>query len=327
MRKRSAALTSAVGLMVLMVIAVLSLHAGAAKISWHEIMEALTAFDASDTMHLIVVDMRLPRLLAGMLVGAALAVSGAVMQGMTQNPMADSGLLGLSSGAGFAVSLCMSVLGVNSQLGLLLGSFLGALAGAGMVYLISALVPGHQMSLKLVLSGAMVSTFLSALSQALALKAGKAQSVMFWTLGSLGGITWQQVCTGAPFILAGLVLAFALSRKITLLSVTEEVAKGLGVNILLVKSLGTLAVVLLSGVSFVLAGSITFVGILTAHFCRFLVGADYRKIIPLSALSGAVLLTLSDILAKGFNPPVEYPVGTFIALVGVPVFLFYARRK
>ena len=135
------------------------------------------------------------------------------------------------------------------------------------------------------------------------------------------------MCTGAPFILAGLVLAFALSRKITLLSVTEEVAKGLGVNILLVKSLGTLAVVLLSGVSFVLAGSITFVGILTAHFCRFLVGADYRKIIPLSALSGAVLLTLSDILAKGFNPPVEYPVGTFIALVGVPVFLFYARRK
>lgn len=124
MRKRSAALTSAVGLMVLMVIAVLSLHAGAAKISWHEIMEALTAFDASDTMHLIVVDMRLPRLLAGMLVGAALAVSGAVMQGMTQNPMADSGLLGLSSGAGFSVSLCMSVLGVNSQLGLLLGSFL-----------------------------------------------------------------------------------------------------------------------------------------------------------------------------------------------------------
>lgn len=324
-RKTAAFGLAAAALLVIFLFA--SINTGAAQIGLRGVWDALFAFDPENTMHLLVRDMRLVRALSGAAVGASLAVAGAMMQGMTRNPMADSGLMGLSAGAGFAISLCVSVLGFTRYNLVLLSSFAGALLGAAGVYAISALVPGSETRVKLVLSGAMLSTFLSALSQAIAIQSGKSQSLMFWTLGNLSGISWGQFLAALPFLAAGVLLSLLLSPRVTILSLTDEVAAGLGVRVGAVKALGTLAVVLMAGTSFVLAGNITFVGLLTAHFCRFLAGPDYRRVIPLSALFGGVLVVLADTLAKGIAPPVEYPVGALISLIGVPVFLYYARRK
>lgn len=181
--------------------------------------------------------------------------------------------------------------------------------------------------MKLVLSGAAVSTFLVALSQAIAIGNKMSQNLNFWTMGSVSGNSWSQLKVGGPVIGAGILIAILLSRRISILSMGEEVALGLGVRLQFVKTAGTLVVVLLAGTSVALAGTITFVGMLIPHFARYLVGPDYRLIIPLSAVLGALLLVVADIGAKTLSAPSEIPLGALISLLGVPVFLYFARRQ
>ena len=304
-----------------------SVTKGAAKIPLSTVWDALLRFNAQNTHHLIVVDLRLPRVLASALVGAAFAVAGAVMQGVTRNPMADSGLMGLNAGAGFALSICFAFFPGLSYMRLILFSFLGAALGAGLVNGIASLRRGGATPMRLVLAGAAVSALLAALSQGIALYFDVAQNIMFWTAGGVAGSNWTQIRIMIPWILAALLGAVALSRSISVMSLGEDVARGLGLNTALVKLLCAAVVLMLAGASVAVVGAVGFVGLVIPHLARFLVGMDYRWIIPSSAVMGGLLLVLADLGARMLNPPFETPIGAVIALVGVPFFLYLARRE
>lgn len=326
-RRFIAAAAVMAGLISLAVLIIVSVATGAANIPIQSVIQAFTNFESGNSNHLLVVDLRLPRALAGALVGAGLAVAGALMQGMTRNPLADTGIMGLNSGAGLAVAICLAFIKQITYTQVILASFLGAFLGVAMVYIISSLVPGNNSPMKLVLAGATVSTLLTALSQGIAITSSISQNVTFWTMGSVAGTNWGQLKLIFPVMVAALLGALLISRGVSMLSMGEEVAVGLGAKIGLIKFLGTFFVVLLAGTSVAVAGSISFVGMLIPHFSRFLVGPDYRLIIPVSAILGAVLLSAADLFSRIFIAPAELPLGAVIALLGVPVFLYFARRQ
>ena len=311
---------------------VFSITKGAADIPIKTVWNAVFHFESGETHHLIVRDLRLPRVSASALVGAALAVAGAVMQGITRNPLADSGLMGLNAGAGFALSLCFAFLPELQYRQIIMFSFLGAGMGAALVNGIAfAKAPflrrGGTAPLRLVLAGAAVSALLAALSQGIALYFNVAQNIMFWTVGGVASANWEQIRIMLPWILGALFGAVILSPAISLLSLGEDTAKGLGLNTAAVHILCSLIVLVLAGVSVSALGAVSFVGLVIPHIARFLAGVDYRRLIPFSALLGALLLVLADLGARTLNPPFETPVGAIIALIGVPFFLYLARRQ
>lgn len=318
-------LTAGSGLLILL--AAISITQGAAPIPLGTVWDTFFHFDANNTRHLIVLDVRLPRVLASALVGAAFAVAGAIMQGTTRNPMADSGLLGLNAGAGFALAVCFAFYPTMGYHQVILFSFLGAALGAGMVNGVAALRRGGASPMRLVLAGAAVSALLTALSQGIALYFGVAQNIMFWTVGGAAGTNWEQIWIITPWILFALLAAIALSPSVSLLSLGEEVARGLGLNTGFIHILCSLVVLVLAGASVSVVGAVGFVGLMVPHLARFLVGVDYRWIIPSSAVLGAILVVIADLGARMLNPPFETPIGALIALVGVPFFLILARRQ
>jgi iron complex transport system permease protein len=311
----------------LLLLMIFSITKGAADIPFSTVVEAFKNLDIENSNHLLVRDMRVPRVISAVLVGCALAVSGAIMQGMTRNPLADSGLMGLSSGASLFLAISFAYLRGISYTQIILMSFLGAGLGASLVYVISGLVPGGNNTMKLILSGAAVSTLLSALSQGIAITGKVTQSLTFWTMGTVSGAAWKHIKVAGPVVFIALFIAIAISRNISVLNMGEEVAYGLGLKVKYIKFIGTVLVVLLAGTSVALAGSITFVGMLIPHFSRFIVGSDYRKIIPTSAVFGALLVVAADIGAKAIKPPFEIPIGAIISLLGVPVFLYFASKQ
>jgi iron complex transport system permease protein len=300
---------------------------GAAEIPLSSVWNALFHFNTKDTQHLIVVDLRLPRVLASALVGAAFAVSGAVMQGVTRNPMADSGLMGLNAGASFALSICFAFFPGLSYMRLILFSFMGATIGAGLTYGIASLRRGGATPMRLVLSGAAVSALLVALSQGIALYFDVAQSVMFWTAGGVAGSNWEQIRIMIPWLACAILGAIALSPSISIMSLGKDVAKGLGLNTMLVNFLCAVVVLMLAGTSVTVVGAVGFVGLIVPHLSRFLVGMDYRFIIPSSAVAGSLLVVLADLGARTLNPPFETPIGALIALIGVPFFLYLSSKE
>lgn len=304
-----------------------SITKGAAEIPLSTVWEALFHFDGESTHHLIVIDLRLPRVIASALVGAAFAVAGAIMQGTTRNPIADSGLLGLNAGAGFALSICFAFFQGIGYMQIVLFSFLGAALGAVLVNGIASMRRGGATPMRLVLAGAAVSALLTALSQGIALYFNVAQNIMFWTTGGVAGSNWEQIKIMVPWILAALLGAVVLSRSISLLSLGEDVAKGLGLNTAIINVLCSLIVLVLAGASVSVVGSVGFVGLIIPHLARYLVGVDYRWIIPSSAVLGALLMVAADLGARMLNPPFETPIGVLTALVGVPFFLYLSRKQ
>ncbi len=315
------------GLGLLLVCLVLSLTLGAADIAPGTVFNAL--FHPSGSFdQLIVLTVRLPRVLAGVLVGAALAVAGAVMQGLTRNPLADPGILGIEAGAAFAVVLGVLTFGSPPLSTYALFAALGAGGAAAFVYTLGSLGRGGATPLKLTLAGAVSTAFISSFTTAiLIMDQTTLDQVRFWTAGSLAGRNLPLVGQVAPFILAGLALALLLGRQITTLSFGDDVAAGLGQNTVVTKLLAAAAVVLLAGGAVALAGPIGFVGLVAPHLVRFFIGADYRWILPYSALLGGMLVTLADIGARLVIRPQELPVGVMMALVGAPFFIYLARYR
>lgn len=274
----------------------------------------------------IMLEMRLPRVLAAALTGAAFALAGAVMQGITRNPLADSGLLGINAGACFLVALCTALLPQLSSLGMMGAAFCGAAMAA-------ALVAGFGMQkhktspLRLILAGSAVSAFLTALSQGIALAFGLSKDLSFWTVGSLSGVLWPQFSLVAPWLLAAFVVGLLLAPRLTLLALGDDGAAGLGVNVAAVRLAGMALVLLLAGASVSLVGGISFVALIVPHVARRLVGSDYLRIIPASLLLGAVLLVLADVAARMLHAPFDTPVGALVSLIGVPVFLLLTYRS
>lgn len=305
----------------------ISMTLGAADLDLGTVWQALTAFDGS-TQHLIIITVRLPRALIALLVGAALAVAGSLIQGLTRNALADPGILGISAGAAFAVVSATFFWGTASIQIYTWVAFAGGAIAAAVVYALGSAGRSGMTPLKLILAGAVLAYLLSALTTGiLILDQRTLDEVRFWLAGSVAGRDLQGVLQVLPYILMGLILAFSMGRPITTLTLGEEVAKGLGLQVGWVKAIAAVVVVLLAGSAVALAGPIGFVGLVIPHMVRFWVGVDYRWLFPYAAVWGAILLSLADLAARLVIQPQELPVGVMTALVGAPFFIYLARLK
>ncbi|EGR2322596.1 iron chelate uptake ABC transporter family permease subunit [Vibrio alginolyticus] len=286
------------------------------------------AFDEGNMLHQILATLRAPRTYAGLLIGASLAVSGVLMQGLTRNPLASPSILGINAGAACFMALASIGVPFFSQLNPIINAVLGALLSGGAVMLLGGFFSARSHPLRLVLAGIAISALLIGLTRASVILADDmAYSVLHWLTGSLSAVDseqWQQLW---PFATLGLVLAMGLARNLNLLALGDEVAVGLGGNIRLTRFISGLSVVLLAGTSVAIAGPIGFVGLLVPHLVRPIVGHNYHILIPVSALCGATLVTWSDALSRAIAFPAETPVGVITALLGTPCFIAIAMRK
>lgn len=311
---------------VLLISMLISVGVGVAGGNIRDLFKSLFQPNGSPELSQIMLEMRLPRALAACVTGAAFALAGTVMQGITRNPLADAGLLGINAGACFLVALCTAVFPSLSSWGLMGAAFLGAALAAAMVYGFGA--KGKKAEpIRLILAGSAVSAFLTALSQGISLAFGLSKDLSFWTVGSLSGVLWPQVRVVIPWLLAAAIVGILLSPKLSLLALGDESAAGLGVNVGAVRIFGLVIVLVLAGVSVSLVGGISFVGLIVPHMTRRLVGTDYRRMAPAAMLLGAVLLVLSDVAARMIHAPFDTPVGALVSVIGVPVFLLLTYRN
>ncbi|MBU5345091.1 FecCD family ABC transporter permease [Paenibacillus lautus] len=300
---------------------------GAKNITMDTVWDSIFAFDSESIDHQIIVSSRLPRVVGAMLIGAFLAVSGALMQGMTRNYLASPSIMGVSDGSVFAVTLFMVFIPNASSNMYIVSSLIGSAIGAAVVFGLAWLIPGGLSPVRLAILGTVIGTFLSGTAEALAAYFQISQNISFWYNARLHAMDPELIKLSIPFAIVGLCLAVVLSKSITLLSLGDETAKGLGVNTWLIKALAMVAVVILTGVSVALAGKVAFVGLIIPHIARFLSGSDYRWIVPVSGVLGGMFLALCDILARFVNYPFETPVGVITSLIGVPFFLYLIKTK
>ncbi|WP_242235949.1 iron ABC transporter permease [Bacillus cereus group sp. BfR-BA-01316] len=298
---------------------------GAADTSIKDVWLALTSSAKGDKLS-ILREIRLPREVAAIFVGAGLAVSGAIMQGLTRNPLADPGLLGLTGGANAALALTLAFNPSISYLYLTLACFIGAAIGAIMVFGIGMVKKGGLSPLRIVLAGAAVSAFLLAISEGIGIYFKISQDVSMWTAGGVIGTTWSQLKIIIPVISISIFIAILLAKKLTVLSFSEEVAIGLGQKIIVIKTILFIIIILLAGASVALVGNMAFIGLMIPHMVRPIVGPDYRFVIPMSAIAGASFMLLADTIGRTINAPYETPVAAIVAIVGLPVFLFIVRK-
>jgi iron complex transport system permease protein len=315
----------AIGVVLLGFCLMASLSLGAADISQSTVFSALTAFDGS-TQHLIIRTVRLPRSLIAIAVGAALSVAGALMQGITRNPLAAPDILGINAGAAFAVVLTIFIFGSDSPNLYTAVAFVGAGIASIVVYGVGALGRGGLTPLNLTLAGAALTALISAFTAGILIVSQRTlEEIRFWLAGSVAGRDIELFWQALPYLVVGLLIAFALGRQITALSLGDDVARGLGQRTGWVKGMAAVSIVLLAGGSVAIAGPIGFVGLIVPHLSRFLVGADYRWILPYSAVFGAVLVVVADICARLVLRPIELPVGLVMPLLGAPFFVYLSR--
>ncbi|QBF32541.1 iron ABC transporter permease [Thalassococcus sp. S3] len=273
--------------------------------------------------HVVVRDLRMPRAIFALSVGAALSVAGALMQGITRNPLAEPGLLGLMAGATFAVIVGIGWLGLAGAAHIPLFAAIGALVGAGLVWIIAGAAPGGATALTLILSGAAVGGFLSAIeSAAILLNEDAFSDLRVWMSGSLAGRDMETYLWALPWFAVGLAAAMLIARQVTALAMGEDTAAGLGVDTLKIKSIAMVAVVMLTAAAVSIAGPLGFVGLVIPHVVRLFVGSDYRLIVPFSALVGAGYVVLVDIAARLVLAPVEISTGIVTTMLGAPMFIW-----
>lgn len=315
------------GCLLLLACLVVSVSYGVADISWQTVYESLISFDNSRE-HLIISTIRLPRSLLAIIVGASISTAGAIMQGITRNPLADPGILGINAGAAFAVVMAIFFFGASSPSSYIWYAFAGAGITAVTVYFLAALGRSGITPLNLTIAGAAIAAFLTSLTTAMLIVSQQTlEEIRFWLVGSLAGADKSLILQILPYVCLGMVLTFIISQQITILSLGEDVARGLGQQTVWVKIVAAVCVLLLNGSAVAVAGSIGFIGLVVPHLVRFWVGVDYRWILPYSAVFGAILLLTSDVVARSIAQPQEIPVGIMTALVGAPFFIYLAKTK
>lgn len=285
------ALLAVVLIAVLGALALFSLTVGMRAITLSGVLHALRSAGSQEPSDLVVWTLRLPRLLAALVCGVSFAVAGALMQGVTNNPLASPSILGINAGASFGLALAMIFLSAAS------------------------------------LQVTIVSAVFLAVTQVLVVFFDVAQELSYWTAGGISGIRMTAILGVVPWTILGLILAVSVSRSVTLLSFGEDMAIGLGGRLLRIRLRAGLAVLILAGSAVAVAGPVGFVGLVVPHITRRIVGIDYRLVVPFSALLGALLVLVADMVARTVAPPFEIPLGAVTALVGVPFFLYLANRK
>ncbi|EJP92248.1 FecCD family ABC transporter permease [Bacillus cereus] len=304
----------------------LAIAFGAKDIHLQTVWAAVFDYNPKLTQHQIIYELRLPRVIGAAVVGAAFAVAGAVMQGVTRNPLADAGVLGINAGAMFVVALSFAFFPHMPYSYLMIVSFIGAVLSTVLIFIIGSATSGGLTPMRLTIAGAVMAALLHSLSSGVAIYYDLSQDLAFWYAGGVAGVKWEHLKFLVPIILITIVFATALGRSISLISMGDDVATNLGVKTNRTRILGMIMVVILAGVSVSAVGSIGFVGLVIPHIARKLVGVNYQLIIPMSALLGAILLVLADLGARTVNPPKELAIGIMVALVGVPFFLYIARK-
>jgi len=307
-------------------LAVWALGVGSLPLAPGQIWAALWS-DALTREALVMHRVRLPRVLAALATGAALAVAGAMMQALTRNPLAEPGLLGISAGAAFAVVVVSVVSGIVPRAVMVQATMAGAAVAAVGVWALAAVGRSGGSPMRLVLAGVVVASALSAGTTALLLyDQASLDSTRIWSAGSLAGVQMEGVVTIAPWLGAGLLVALASMRQIEILALGDETAQSLGLNPWRWRLAGAAGVVMLAGGAVALAGPVAFLGLVVPHALRLVTGGGYRLIVPLCFPAGAALALLADTLPRAVSGR-DVPLGITVALIGAPVFLAIVRRR
>ncbi|WP_313095482.1 iron ABC transporter permease [Streptococcus parasuis] len=307
--------------------AYLSLRFGAISYSHQQLVETLRHPMTDSPVQDVVIDLRLPRMVAAILVGAAMAQAGAMMQGITRNVIADPGLLGINAGAGLALILGYAIFGSLHYSQILVICLLGSCLAAGLVFGLSYQVQKGYNQLRLILSGAMVASLFSAIGQAITIYFNLSTAVIGWQAGGLVQVNWKMLTIIGPLIIVGLILAQLFSHQLTILSLNETVAKNLGQRTALMTMVLLGIVLLLSAAAVALVGSLSFVGLIIPHFIRMFTGKNYKMLLPLTAFAGASFLIWVDLVCRSINPPAETPISAIISIIGLPCFLWLIRKE
>lgn len=304
-----------------------SITFGQTQTTLQTVLDAFFHYDEKSTEHLIIMTTRMSRAVIATVIGASLAIAGALMQALTRNPMASPTTFGINAGAVFFVVLAVTFFSLSSLTQYMWMAFLGAGVAAILVYLLGSLGRDGLSPIKIVLAGAAMTALFVSLTQGLLVASNQnLERVLFWLAGSVAGRTLDMLIPILPFIIGGWIVALCLGQAVNILSTGEDVAKGLGQRTILIKVVMAVVIVLLAGGSVAVGGSIAFIGLIVPHLVRGLVGIDYRWVIPYCALYGASLLLLADVAARFIIMPQEVPIGVMTALIGTPFFIYIARR-
>ena len=312
------------GVLGLLIIA--SIAVGTRLVPVPTVLDALRG--SNQTLDEAVIQVRIPRTVLAIVAGASLAVSGAVFQGVTRNPLADPGILGINMGASLAVVIGLAYFGLSNSNSYIWVAVLGAGLAAIFVYAVGSLGRGGATPLKLALAGAATSAALVSFVTAVILPRNDiAENVQSWQIGGVGGATFERIWQVLPFLAFGLVICLLSGKSLNSLALGDDVAAGLGERVAVVRGLASLGAVMLCGAATAICGPIGFVGLVVPHLCRLLVGPDHRWLIPFSALAGAGLLVAADVIGRIVARPNEIDVGIITAFVGAPFFIYIVRRQ
>jgi len=299
---------------------------GVRSVGLDDIVAGVTG--STGTISEAAVNKRVPRTVLAMIVGAALGLAGAVMQGVTRNPLADPGILGVTTGASLAVVSGIAFFGLSDPTSYIWVAIVGAGVAATFVYAVGSMGRGGATPLKLALAGAATSAaFASLISAILLPRIDVMDQFRFWQIGGVGGASTERTLQVAPFLVVGALVSFAAARGLNSLALGDDVARGLGEKVARTRLVAAAGAILLCGAATAVAGPIAFVGLAVPHLCRLLVGIDHRWLLPFSALAGAVLLTAADVVGRLVATDQEVDVGIVTALVGAPVFIWIVRRQ
>ena len=304
----------------------LGLRFGAITYSHQELWATLRHPFRQNPLTDVIIDLRLPRVIAAALVGAAMACSGSMMQGITKNPIADPGLLGINAGAGLALIIAYAFRGAIPYLGLILVCLLGSFLATVCIFTLAYQRQKGFPPLRLLLAGVMVTSFFTALGQAITLAFNLSTRVIGWQAGGLAATNWSMLAIIAPLILLGLCLAQLQAHQLNILNLDGQLAQALGQSTQNVRLRALATVLLLSAAAVSLVGAIAFVGLIIPHVVAWLIKKDYRQLLPLTALAGAVFLIWVDLVCRIIQAPKETPISAVISLLGLPCFLWLVRR-
>ncbi len=295
--------------------------------SFSDLIGAIRNYNSDDLIHYVLWDIKTPRILGAIIVGALLPIGGAIMQGITKNYLASPDVVGIDNGAGLGLSVAMAVTGgVTSYTSNIIFSMLGALISTLIIFFISSRIKGRESGVKLLLAGTAIGMLFSGISTTVNLWSGFGQNINVWNNSGLLGMKWSGVLVLMLGVL-GAIIGIIISPKITVLGMGDETAIGLGENVKRIKILGVIAVVLISSATVCTVGSIGFVGLVIPNMVKMAVGEDYRKVIPISAFFGSLLLCVADVISRLINHPAETPIGTITSIIGIPIFLYLINSR
>ena len=317
-----------IGLVALVAISLLSLFFNGNHVySVKDVFNAIFHYNNNVDNQVIIRESNMPRVIADIIVGASLAIAGVIMQGTTKNPMADSGIMGISAGSTLGVIIVVAFMPWAGRYEKMALAATGAAVVTILIYLIAFVGKGKITADRMVLSGMAVSTLLTSLTTAIIIKEGLMTQMVRYTNGSSANTIWKDIYIALPIFLVGIVISLLISRSLTVMNLGEDVSKGLGANVVLIKTLSTIIVLVLSAVAVVIIGPVAYIGLMIPYICRYLVGTDYRLVLPSCGILGATFVLLVDLVAKTIHPGFEFPIGLIITIIGVPFFVYVSRRQ